>query len=359
MSTDFDLKKLLKDLPPLPGDRKSSSNTDSDDYFEAKEKEKQALRLRQKTGDARSINELEAGLSKIDIIDVKIKSINGQTEKDKAELSRLFLERVKLQCKVLMSGANIPEANAERYYSQLSTIHKTIAGQLPGNTDFLADLLKSINLAYAFYNKSQAEIYSLQFENAIEDGREFFHTTAATELAGKILSCAEKALGLYEQLHDIGTMAVEIGNGYAVYRDSIITSRSSDNASINVRIDTQAYVLHSLLANLIRYSTALQKIEKAKEFNERLEKLDIGYRLKPETDYAPSYKAKLNRICSGYSVPLNSQLSAEISRWYSYWQKGTGSEEASKSEGMSDFSKLLLTAIVVLVVLAFLGSYLL
>jgi len=105
----------------------------------------------------------------------------------------------------------------------------------------------------------------------------------------------------------------------------------------------------------------MQKIDAAKDFNEKLEKLDIGYRLKSKTDHTPSYKAKLDRLNAEHSVNPNSYLSAEIVRWHSYWKGNTSSETESyypKSKGLPDFAKLFLTAIVVIIVLAFLGSLL-
>jgi len=363
MNKDFDLDKLLKSLPPTPGDTKSPLTSDMDDFLETEAKKKQTRRSSQHKKDDRNIKELESDLSKIDAIDAKIKLIDGKAEDGLSKLSKLFFERVILQCKILMSGANIPEANAEKYYSELNTIYKVIAEKLPQNQEFLKDLSKSINLAYAFYYKSQSDIYTNQFENAIEDSDKYFYTYAAAELAGKILLCAAKALGLYEQLHDLGTIAVEIGAGYEVYKDSIITSRSADNSVINIRVDTRQHVINSLLEKLIRYNTALQKIDKAKEFNEKLEKLDIGYRIKQDTDYSESYKKKLEQLDSEYGVQGNSYVSHELERWHKYWQEEQTGISSTDSRGfrfadLPDFVKLVITAIAVLIIIVFFLSIL-
>ena len=357
MKRDLDLDRILKDLSLHEG--KSNSKDDSpDDFFDNLEKEKNARRDSQRESDNAKVKGLDSLLITLESIDAKIKHTTGSTQVDKEALIALFLERIPILCKILMSGANIPEDMAEKYYLELKTIHKTIIEKQPQIATQLKDLLADTDLSYAFYYKSQSNIYARQFQDALEDSDAFFRTTEATNLAAKIIASAEKALSLYENLPDLGMVSVKIGKGYEIYDNTIISSRSADNKTVNVRISARAYAIHSILELLVRYTTALNKLGQAKEFNAKLEKLNIGFQVKPET-YSESYEEKLKKLYSDYGVDPNSLIASEIDRWHRYWERETtppAEKHGNEKPGLPDFVKLILTALVVLVVLAFFAA---
>ncbi len=357
MKRDIDLDRILKDLS-LPEDKSNSKDDSTDDFFDNLEKEKNVRRDSQRARDNAKVKELDSLLATLESIDAKIKHITGATQADKEALIALFFERIPILCKILMSGASIPEATAEKHYFELKTIYKTILEKQPQVATQLKDLQADIDLSYAFYYKSQSQIYSSQFQNALEDSDAFFRTTEASNLAAKTIASAEKALSLYEYLGDLGMVSVKIGKGYEVYDKTIISSSSADNKIVNVRISARAYAIYSILELLVRYTTALRKFDQAKEFNAKLEKLNIGFQVKPET-YSESYQAKLNKLYSDHGADPNSLLASEIDSWHKYWEREATSPtegRGTEKSGLPDFVKLILTALVVLVVLAFFAS---
>lgn len=357
MKRDLDLDRILKDLS-LPEDKSSSKDDSPDDFFDNLEKEKNARRDSQRERDNAKVKELDSLLATLESTDAKIKHITGATQADKEALIVLFFERIPILCKILMSGANIPEATAEKHYLELKTIYKTILEKQPQVATQLKDLQGDIDLSYAFYYKSQSQIYSTQFQNALEDSNAFFRTTEASNLAAKIIASAEKALTLYENLADLGIVSVKIGKGYEVYDNTIIASRSADNKTVNIRISARTYAIYSILELLVRYTTALRKFDQAKEFNAKLEKLNIGFQVKPET-YSESYQEKLDKLYSDHGVEPNSLIASEIASWHRYWETETppsAERRGTEKAGLPDFVKLILTALGVLVVLAFFAA---